>query len=462
MDGIKPLVRRGGHDRQGVISISAVIGLRDELDALGPALNDIGVPGSYGFGVGVCPPNLLPTDLQELSGTRVAGHENYGNYICKTDGSIVCYVPAYWYRIGHANNVAFPEHGPNSVDILPLNSFESRAQAALQGFAIERAFVDGGQIQPGFFYDKYKCSNNNGVASSLRYGNPLSSNSAHNPFAALNGAPANAYYGAIDAAKTRGDDWFCSVIFMKSAVARLSLAHGQQTKGVACAWHDPAGIINFPKGCNNNALRDVNDTSVLYSPDGYQNCGKTGSGVPFDKTTHNGQACGIADVNGLMWEISPGFTSQAARYYVLKESVRVAELTGGNTLSTDLWGSAGLAANYDDVGATWGGLTASGTTKTIGSINQVFSSDTAGLGWQMAGVGIPLATGIGGHNQFGNDGLWDYRPNDMCPVAVGHWSHAASAGAFARHFSTARAASYGSVGFRSALWPVAARDSGQG
>lgn len=31
MDGIKPLVRRGGHDRQGDISISAVIGLREAL-----------------------------------------------------------------------------------------------------------------------------------------------------------------------------------------------------------------------------------------------------------------------------------------------------------------------------------------------------------------------------------------------------------------------------------------------
>ena len=30
--------------------------------------------------------------------------------------------------------------------------------------------------------------------------------------------------------------------------------------------------------------------------------------MPFAKTTHNGQACGIADLNGLMWEISQGVT----------------------------------------------------------------------------------------------------------------------------------------------------------
>ena len=80
----------------------------------------------------------------------------------------------------------------------------------------------------------------------------------------------------------------------------------------------------------------------------------------------------------------------------------------------------------------------------------------------MAGVGIPLATGIGGHNQFGNDGLWEYRPNDMCPIAVGCWYAAANAGVFARRFNGARTHSNDSVGFRSALWPVAAHDSGQG
>jgi hypothetical protein len=33
-----------------------------------------------------------------------------------------------------------------------------------------------------------------------------------------------------------------------------------------------------------------------------------GSGVPFSKTTHNGQACGVADVNGNVSKINPGLT----------------------------------------------------------------------------------------------------------------------------------------------------------
>ena len=75
-----------------------------------------------------------------------------------------------------------------------------------------------------------------------------------------------------------------------------------------CAWYDSAGTANFPRGCNNNALADANGATVVYISDGYSNCGKTGSARNFAKTTHNGQFCGVADLNGLMWEVSPGIT----------------------------------------------------------------------------------------------------------------------------------------------------------
>ena len=51
----------------------------------------------------------------------------------------------------------------------------------------------------------------------------------------------------------------------------------------------------------------------------YDKAGKTGSGMPFAKTTHNGQACGIADLNGLLWEIVIGVTILDGSYYILKK-----------------------------------------------------------------------------------------------------------------------------------------------
>jgi len=220
----------------------------------------------------------------------------------------MCWVPAYYARIGHIDNQTYTAYGVNSVDIKPLTAFADKAAANAAGYFLPRCFIDGGTIKAGFFIDKYMCSNNGGIASSIKNGNPLSSAADHNPFSGLTGAPSNTYAGAWPAAKTRGAAFFVTSRFMYAALALLSLAHGQAAISANCAWYDATGVTNFPKGCNNNALKDYNDTSVTYTSDGYSQCGKTGSGVPISKTTHNGQVCGVADLNGLMWEISQGVT----------------------------------------------------------------------------------------------------------------------------------------------------------
>lgn len=269
-------------------------------------VNNIGLAGQRGFGLGICP--SPPASYTALAGTYTIGSDEYGNYRY-SDGSIMCWIPAYYARIGHIDNQTYTAYGVNSVDIKPLTAFVDKAAANAAGYFIPRCFIDGGTIKSGFFIDKYMCSNNGGIASSIKNGNPLSSAADHNPFSGLTGAPPNNYAGAWTAAKTRGAAFFVTSRFMYAALALLSLAHGQAAiSATNCAWYDASGVTNFPKGCNNNALKDTNDTVVTYTSDGYSACGKTGSGVPFAKTTHNGQNCGVADLNGLMWEISQGVT----------------------------------------------------------------------------------------------------------------------------------------------------------
>lgn len=418
---------------------------------LGLAVNHIGLPGRFGFGVGRCP--SLPAGMSTLPGTLIATSPEYGNYIY-SDGSVMVWVPAFFYRYGHPDNPTYPEYGVNSVDVLPRSAFDTVAGANAQGYALHRAFYDAGIEQPGVFVDKYLCSNNGGTASSIKLGDPLSSNSAHNPFSGLTGSPPNNYSGAIDAAKTRGADFFSSSLFIFKAAALLSLAHAQAaTSTAACAWFDPAGVMSFPKGCNNNALRDANDTSVLYVSDGYSNAAKTGSGEPFAKTTHNGQECGIADLNGGMWEICLGLTYLDGNYHILKTDARMADLTPGVTLATDAWGAAGVAANYEVLGPTHGTLgTGPDTNRAIGSANAVFSSAVSGLDWMAACAGIPLVNGVGGTNPFGNDWFYDNNPTHLCPLAGGRWYGGVLAGVWALHCSAARADSVNSVGFRAALY----------
>ena len=413
---------------------------------LGAVTNAIGTPGAQGFGVGICP--SPPPGMTELAGCRDSASENYGNYMFQ-DGSIMVWIPAFYYKWGTgANGVAL-----NDVSIAALSAYADEATANAAGFALHRSFKDGGANKTGFFVDKYICSNNDGVASSLRWGNPLSSNSVHNPFSGLDGAPANFYYGAIAAAKTRGQDFFCSSRFIFAALALLSYAHAKaSTVTTYCAWYDATN--NFPKGCNNNALGDAQDTALTFVSDGYSNACKVGSANVLAKTAHNGQNSGVADLNGCMWEITPGFATDAAGtgYYILKTSATMKNVTGGITLATDLWGATGLAALYDSLGATYEAALATSTLKYYGSASQVFDAATSGNAWNWAGAGAPKAAGVGGTNLFGNDGFWDFRPADMCALSGGSWNDSGSAGVWALSLGNARGDSYANVGFRAALY----------
>jgi hypothetical protein len=92
----------------------------------------------------------------------------------------------------------------------------------------------------------------------------------------------------------------------------LSLAHGQYSQtDTYCAWYN--ATYNYPKGCNSNTFKDTDDATVTYTSDGYvgnKSC-TTGSASSFAKTTHNGQASGVSDLNGGMYEISIGITAIA-------------------------------------------------------------------------------------------------------------------------------------------------------
>lgn len=407
-------------------------------------VNSIGTPGQQGFGVGIAPE--LPSGFAALSGTTDPASGNYGNYQY-SDGSVMVYVPAFFYKYGTGSNGL----AANLVDVKPLGAYADVATANAAGYALHRAFYNAGSIRPGVFVDKYQCSNNGGIASSIRNGNPLSSASDHNPFSGLTGAPSNIYGATINAAKTRGTRFFCNTRFIHAALALLANAHASaSTNTTYCAWY-MAGA-NFPKGCNNNALGDSNDASIAYVSDGYSNCGKTGSANFPAKTSHNGQLSGVMDLNGNMWEVNLGLTSNGTNYYLLKTSADAAAITSGTTLATDAWGATGLAALYDSVGATYEALTAANSVKYFGAAGQVLSAATSGTAWAAAGAGIPLATGTGGSNQFGNDVLWDYRPNELCVISGGDWVGGGNAGVWTLDLSYVRGNSSANVGFRAASY----------
>lgn len=345
-------------DEVGLIDSAASFGLkRLTWAALKTALNvrssnnDIGVPGQAGFGVGICP--AIPPGYTELAGATVPAHNNYGNYQY-TDGSVMVWVPAFYFRIGSASNPTYATYGVNSIHVRPIGYYTNDAAAEADGFYRHRAFINAGANQSGVFVDKYQPSNNGGVASSIKLGMPLVSAAVtgNSPFGGLTGAPANAYYGAIAAAKTRGSKFHPTSIFVYDALARLAQAHAQAaTSATWCAWYDASGVKNFPKGNNNGALNDVDDNAVTYTAAGASGTpvlAQSGSGVPFAKTTHNGQPCGIADLNGNTWEIALGMTCVAT-------SKAITGVTLANPLRLTIAGhgyTTGQTAMITSVGGT--------------------------------------------------------------------------------------------------------------
>jgi hypothetical protein len=410
----------------------------------------------------------------------------------------------------------------------------NEALANASGYYLHRAFVNAGANQLGFFRDKYDCSLDGTVAKSRAVRPPMVSGPAAGQVgfsgATANGqTPANNYGGAVAAAKSRGNEWLPESVFMADALTRLSEAHAQAaTSTTHCAWWS-AGTTNFPKGNNNNALRDTNDSSVLYISAGVETLpafALTGSATPFAKTTHNGQACGVADVNGNIYKINPGMTCVAinktitgitqanpaqvtavghgfttgevvfvtgivgmtqlnnrnykvtvvnadaitldgvnstalpawvsggtissGKFYAIKPSVNIATLTGGASLSTDFWGPASIAANYDEVPVNiFTEYPNNQTLQRFGNAgSQVFGWGTATERLQSM-LGTPAAGGFGatGSALMGNDRYQVEYRTDICVLSRGSWNNGSYAGVRDRFLNGTRGSANNSVGF---------------
>lgn len=440
-------------------------------------VNDIGIAGDLGFGVGLCPSDLLPAYLVGMTGYTNRASDNFGNYVCSVDGSIMVWIPAFVYKI--TNTTAAPFNGTKIV-VKSFRDYGYNADAAnADGYALHRAFVDGGALKKGFFVDKYKWSltnfvyNSAGIASSIKNSNPISSSSetlrnGSNLYAGSfsncksnSQSPADIYGGAWAAAKSRGNDFAVNSIFIRAALAMLSVVHGQaSTSTTNNAWYDATGVKNFPKG-NNNYGADYNEAGVTFSAcdDAYwsarNEARKNGSGSTFAKTTHNGQNCGVADLNGNQYEISQGLTNiggVVGGFKILKESIALKNVTGGSGGGTDHFNNASI---FDAVTLPTDLTDANGWTYFGNSTNQIFSGETnrANNAYLLTAVGLPQAGGSGaGINMMGIDGLYKYKRDELCPVLGGGWSYATYAGVWYVNLTNSRAYADGAVSGRACLY----------
>jgi hypothetical protein len=432
----------------------------------------IGIAGAQGFGVGVYP-DVLPTDFSNLSGNEDPANANYGNYQY-TDGSVMVFVPKFYYRIGSSSSPNFAVYGSNAIDIADESVFSTTAAANTAGYALHRAFIDGGSEKLGFFIDKYLCSQNAGLTAgrSVQNGVPISltTNTAYTRSGVMSGC-TGILADAVVLSRARGTGFNTATIFMYSALALLSLAHGQAATGTAnCAWFDAGGVTNFPKGCNNSALGDVDDATLSFTTagdSGNANKPLTGSASDLAKTAHNGQLSGVVDINGAMWEVALGITAPGTSAtsttdvttdptgYILKESVAFSSLTAGWNTGTDAWGDTTHINGLYDSFSNYYWWTATTTTKFGNGTNQVFSESTSGIDWLKTAGGVAVDSNgmsANGTNLFGVDSNFASRRHNMFPRVGGSRSASAAAGVFARGWVALRSGNDLNLGFRAAAF----------
>lgn len=363
-------------------------------------------PGELGFGCGVASDTLArELNLTGMPGFRDPTSANYGNY-WDANQSVFVFIPKFYFK-----------WEKNTVFVSPVER---------EGYVIHRAFINAGREIEGFFIGKYQMGFANSKVTSV-YGPVWNSQRA---------------YRYLEEANKLGSRYTIINMFMFNALAILSKC--QRQSGRNCAWVDVAPY--YPKGNNNNG-RDVNDPSVFYygSQPGY-----TGSGTPFAKTTHNGQNCGVTDLNGNTCAYTIGLTSEGTKFFVPKLTTDMTKFThnvknGANTDEQCAWGDLAYLSNpsgfFEELNITGTIFTsASGIDYSLGNgDNQVFPfSATKGSDqWKLSCLGAPLMTGVtqgrsGGTEEFGNDVIYyvSNKPPYMVPILSGDYTIAAASGVF--------------------------------
>ena len=338
--------------------------------------NDIGKPGEKGFGVGIYPLLLLPSGFSEMEGTTQIGHDNYGNYRYE-DGSIMCWIPKFYYKVIE-----------NEILIASALDYPNNDLAKVDGFALHRAFIDDGLERAGFFYDKYFNSiGEDNIPVSIKGGVPFTFNDEFEPFPLDFSNDTH----VVDFPKLRGADFFTTSTFIRNVMTLLSLAHGRASSDVThCGWYDFYKKTNYPKGCNDGNLGDIDDSEIEYeSATGEEieskwkplekglNSGSTDEDINVITSSDgiliagfNSGYAAISKDSGVTWEgLEQGLGLE------VNESNLLAGTGIGNTFVVG--GSGGVATVSSDKGETWEELEVGlNSGATISDLNALASSKT--------------------------------------------------------------------------------------
>ena len=273
--------------------------------------------GGLGAGVAYLPETAATVGLTPMNGANDVSHENFGNFVDSNDNVFVC-IPLMFYKADTEER--------NTVFYDKPNIYIS--YVAKEGYAPFYAFKKSDDTYvPCVFVSKYLMS----VSGNKRTdkGNQRAISKKNQDIASSTDHENYISIKRITGCEARNDNFFKAANSMNShtvlhyAAMRfvyymVAEAHMQaavrkfgsisSVPSFICAYLDVEPY--FPKGCNNR-LSDINDTSIKYLQGAFspENCGMTGSCNKPEKTSFNGQKCGIVDMGGLVYEVDAGYIS---------------------------------------------------------------------------------------------------------------------------------------------------------
>ena len=187
--------------------------------------------------------------------------------------------------------------------------------------------------------------------------------------------------------------------------------------------------------------------------------GRTLTGSGPASWRHNNLPSGISDLNGNIWEWTPGLRLNVGEVNIIANN-NAALLATDHSVSSADWRAID--------GAT-GALVAPGSANTV----KIAGSGTAaytlvvGSGAAFEGMTNPGTTPVSvaalnvlkahgvypvsGAGTLGGDGFWHELTGETLPIRGGDWGHAAVSGVFALNLSHVRSNALGSLGFRPAF-----------
>ena len=428
--------------------------------------NYIGVPGTSTFGVGLATREQYESvQLQPAPNCENENDFQFGLYIRgafdgSADGVALKFIPPFYLAMlqkdeGTVNlsdgelDALLPyvevtkeqmkeaqRRSPhNAMVVAPFDKFANESEANQHGFYLMRGFVDGGEVQQGFFiantitsfvrfwsgpageqrsigryscgFDKIEIDPN----FNLLRANVGEFNNVGDIFT-VKASSYNAKGNFIE--RLSNTPYQCCSIFAWAVISVLSLIQGQYATDTSqCAWYDASLTKNYPKGINVTNTDDDDATVISETVNGSQ--GNVFVTDGYEKTTHNGSITGITNVNGWLMQLVIGSRNDGA--YLMKRSASIYDVTYDNVIGVTA--SLYEAHNVSNVSVRWGG-------------NKSSFPDLAGADKDLFGVFAFGGNDSNDSNEFGRDYLGYYSRSWAVGVG-GCYDYGSGAGVFCRH-----------------------------